>query len=263
MRGILLPMGLLACFLMVGCRSEGESALAEGNTLLNSTDPADWERAAEAFERSIETEVKARSQLVRAWSKVGVRKMNEADKMTVKREDEMQIHLIGGTAKRIGMMAAEYELYTAAISNLQLAARALPNDKMTWYYLGLSWGQISRGQPDGPRATEYLEKSDDAFKRAIKLDADFRNALYGRGIVLIIKKDTDEAERVLQHLVSLEPKEARGYFALGRVYYDRKEYQKAENVYHLLREMIPEKSPKRGLIEENLRKLEIMPKVRP
>ena len=76
------------------------------------------------------------------------------------------------------------------------------------------------------------------------------------------QKDTDEAERVLQHLVSLEPKEARGILpSVGSIMTE--EYQKAENVYHLLREMIPEKSPKRGLIEENLRKLEIMPKVRP
>jgi len=255
---------LILCVVGVsGCRSEGESALAEGNSLLNSKDPADWERAADAYIRSIETEVKARSQLVRAWTKVGERKMHEADKMTLKREDEMQIHLIGGVAKRIGMLQAEYELYTAAVSNLQLAASALPNDKMTWYYLGLSWGQLSRGQPDNADAEHLLEKSDQAYKRALRIDPDFRNALYGRGIVLVIKKDTDEAERVLQRLVSLEPKEARGYFALGRVYYDRREYHKAENIYHILRELVPQKSPKRAVIDENIRKLEIMGKGRP
>lgn len=254
---------LLICALgLVGCRSEGESALAEANALLSSKDPADWEKAADACLRSIETEVKARSQLVRAWTKIGERKMHEADKLTVQREDEMQIQLLGGVAKRIGMLEAEYELYTAAVSNLQRAASALPNDKMTWYYLGLCWGQLSRGQPENVNAGQLLEKSDQAYLRALKLDPNFRNALYGRGIILILKNDSAEAERVLQHLVALEPKEVRGYFALGRVYYERKEYHKAENIYHMLREMVPQKSPKRAVIEENIRKLEIMGKGR-
>jgi tetratricopeptide (TPR) repeat protein len=264
MRRVFLGLLLVLVTLVVtGCSSKGEISLSEGNDLLNSTDPADWERAADSFIRSIKTEVEARSQLVRAWTKVGARKMNEADKITVGREDQMKLNLEGGIAKRLGMLQSEYELYTEAVSNLQKAAHALPTDKMTWYYLGLCWGQLSRGQPDDARSNELLEKSDTAYKKAIKIDPDFKNALYGRGIVLVLKKDPDEAERVLQRLVALEPKEARGYFALGRVYYDRKEYQKSQNIYHMLREIVPENSPKRKSIEENIRKLDMMPKVRP
>ena len=86
----------------------------------------------------------------------------------------MQIHLIGGQqADRHD--GGRIRRYTAASA---IRCRpALPNDKMTWYYLGLSLGADLPGTTRRPQATENtLEKSDDAFKRAIKLDADFRNA---------------------------------------------------------------------------------------
>ena len=256
MRYVLL-IAMVVLLLCAGCRTDGEKALDEGVTLLGSNDPADWDKAVDSFKRSIVTEVKARNQLITAWTRIGRRQINEADKHTVGREDEMARLLEGGISRHMAMMEMEFELYHSAISNLQMSLTVLPNDKNAHYLLGLAYGQLSRGKFDPAESDALLQKADAHYRIALRFDPEQTAALYGHAIVLILLKNYSEAEQTCLQLIRLEPKEDRGYFAIARVYYETQEYRKAENMYRILLEILPAKSPKRALVEENRRKLDI------
>jgi len=250
-----LLMGMLAG---AGCSAtDGEKALEEGKRLLTSKDPADWEKGIEAFKRSITTEILARDRLATSLIRLGTRQINDADQFTVGREDEMARLLEGGIARHLAMREMEYSFYNNAVTNLETAARILPNDKNSYYLLGLAYGQLSRGKLDPGESDALLLKADASYRVALKLDPEYTSALYGHSIVLILLKRYPDAEQVCQRLIQLEPGETRGYFALARVYYEAEEYRKAENMYRVLLEILPAKSPRRALVEENLRKLDI------
>jgi cytochrome c-type biogenesis protein CcmH/NrfG len=243
----------------LGCKSEGEADFEKGRTLITSNDPADWEKAVEACKRSMTTEVRARAQLVNAWIRIGSKKISQADSHTIEREEEMARLLEGGIARHQAMQEMEYELYTSAVSNLEMAVSALPNDKNSYYLLGLAYGQISRGKLDPAESDLLLQKSEASYRTALNIDPEYVPALYGYAIILILQKRFPEAEKACMDLIGLEPKETRGYFALARIYFETEQYLKSENMYRVILELLPRKSPKRDLVEQNLRKLELVP----
>ena len=256
MRYVLFGITIVLLIACAGCRTDGESALDKGVTLLGSNDPADWDKAVDSFKLSIVTEVRARNQLISAWTRIGRRQLDEADKYTVNREDEMARLLEGGVARHMAMLEMEYEFYQNAISNFQMSLSVLPNDKNAHYLLGLAYGQLSRGKLDPSESDDLLLKADAHYRLALRFDPEYNAALYGHSIVLILLKRYAEAEQTCQKLIQLEPKEDRGVFALARVYYEMQEYRKAENMYRILLEILPAKSPKRALVEENRRKID-------
>ncbi|MDR2734398.1 MAG: hypothetical protein LBC99_07140 [Spirochaetota bacterium] len=268
-KGILILWALSIVGMSPGCKSEGEASFEEARTLITSNDPADWEKAVDAFKRSITTEVRARAQLVNAWVRIGSRKLNDADRYTIGREEEMARLLEGAISRHIAMQEMEYELYTSAVSNLEMAVSALPNDKNSFYLLGLAYGQLSRGKRDPAESEVLLQKSESSYRVALQIDPEYMPALYGYAIILILQKRYPEAEKSCLELIRLEPKETRGYFALARIYFEQgamdetkpraqtELFMKAENMYRVILELLPAKSPRRVLVEQNLRKLDL------
>jgi tetratricopeptide (TPR) repeat protein len=246
---------MVALLMGAGCRTDGERALDEGVKLLGSNDPADWDRAVDSFKRSIVTEVKSRNHLVSTWTRIARRQINEADKFTVGREEEMARLLEGGISRHMAMLEMEYQFYHSAISNLHMSLSVLPNDKNAHYLLGLAYGQLSRGKLNPSESDALLLKADEHYSIALRFDPEYIVALYGHAIVLILLERFHEAEQASLRLIRLEPREDRGYFALARAYFGMREFSKAENIYRGLLDLLPARSPKRAMVEENIRTL--------
>jgi len=268
-RSMLIVWALMIAWICPGCKSEGELSFEEARTLITSNDPADWEKAVEAFKRSITTEVRARAQLVNAWIRIGSRKINDADRYTIGREEEMARLMEGAISRHIAMQEMEYELYTSAVSNLEMAVGALPNDKNSFYLLGLAYGQLSRGKRDPRESEALLQKADASYRASLQIDPEYTPALYGYAIIQVLQKRYPEAEKSCLELIRLEPRETRGYFALARIYFEQGTAEeakpraqtdllmKAENMYRVILELLPAKSPKRAMVEQNMRKLDL------
>jgi tetratricopeptide (TPR) repeat protein len=83
------------------------------------------------------------------------------------------------------------------------------------------------------------ERAVEALKRAIELAPDHDRALYGLALSLIALRRLDEAIPLLKRNTRLQPMSPYGWYQLGRVYHDLARDDEAQKVLDHLRSFEP------------------------
>lgn len=234
----------------------GETALREGKKLLNSPDPADWNKALQQFQKSIEIEVRARNQMAIAYRKIALKKLDRAKAAVT--PEQFDAVLQARLKTKLGEAFTTIHLFHDAVSNLQAAVRITPNVKYLHYNLGICYSQLSRSTVQRWERNQFLDLAAAAYTRALGLDQNYQRARYGLAIVEMNKANYTRAAALLNELIKAEPENQRAYYALARVYYEDKRYNLASGTYRLLLELLPSGSTRAQKVRENLKKIRLM-----
>jgi tetratricopeptide (TPR) repeat protein len=149
-----------------------------------------------------------------------------------------------------GIAAYESDDYVAAISDLETAASARPDDAYVQFLLGSSYLQVddydhaeeplqraltlSPGYTDAEEGLAYIHTVTDRYEDGLKeysdvvrRDPDNESARLGMGTALNNLERYDEAISVFKEEVRRHPDSAEGYYSLGFAYSDSKRYDQA------------------------------------
>jgi tetratricopeptide (TPR) repeat protein len=126
------------------------------------------------------------------------------------------------------------QLYTGA-GNWNQAIEAFENavkygkdDAQTQYVLGVAYANRGKEQ----KKAEDLGAAERHYRNAIGKKGMYPDAEYGLAVLLFYEKDArEQAVVILENLLARAPSYYRGFFALGRFYYEMNKPKKALTVY--------------------------------
>ena len=96
-----------------------------------------------------------------------------------------------------------------------------------------------------------IEAAEYQYRRALEINGDFPDAIYGLSILLFYeKKEKEEGLNLMEKLVAGSPTYYRAHFALGRFYYETNQLKKALTVYENLYSELEKKSSDSSTIRE-------------
>jgi cytochrome c-type biogenesis protein CcmH/NrfG len=119
-----------------------------------------------------------------------------------------------------------------------------PNESLFWY----AYGEIYRVQ-------ERFDDAISAYRKAIDLDPPYPKALGKLALLLVERKQYDDAEALLIPAIRKEPKNAVNYLNLGVVYAARKKNKLAIDNYEKFLELAPKDDKDRARAKEAIREL--------
>jgi tetratricopeptide (TPR) repeat protein len=88
-------------------------------------------------------------------------------------------------------------------------------------------------------ATDRIDESEAAFRRALALDPKLDRAWYGLGLVLIRQRRFDDAVAALKRNTELQPMSPYGWYQLARVQLDRQQPEEARKIIRHLKKFEP------------------------
>ena len=155
-----------------------------------------------------------------------------------RKEVERTVDASGQLAVYYKMLAVEYmrgAMYSAAYDALEQAIAIQPENPILFFYSGVCAARMSKAKVIVEDRMLWLERSEALYRRAIALDPGYAAALYGLAVLYVFELDRpQEAEDLLERLLTVESKEIDGRFLLARVYYS---LGKLENAIELYREI--------------------------
>jgi tetratricopeptide (TPR) repeat protein len=147
----------------------------------------------------------------------------------------------------MGMYEKAYESFSRAI---ELDA----GNPVLFYHAGVCAGWVANAQVDPGSENEqeaWFATSQRCYQRALDLDPDYIDALYGYAVLLIIELDQpDEGIVYAEKIIKKEKKNIDAYFLLARGYYQAGEYELALDNYDRILEITTS-----GVVKERVRAL--------
>jgi tetratricopeptide (TPR) repeat protein len=209
-RGLLLAVAVAAAALLAGCDRREEDFYLDN--LLPMEKPA-----AGVEERSDERIAELRREIRRYRAEVE-RKVEAAQQL-------------GVYHKMLAVAYMRREMYRAAYDSLKEALAWHTNNAVLFYYSGICAAQISKSEA-GPEKTLWLERAEAAYKRALELDPDHVEALYGLAILYTFETGRlVEAEGLVRRVLALRARHEQGAFLLANILYRRGRLQEAAALY--------------------------------
>jgi tetratricopeptide (TPR) repeat protein len=129
-------------------------------------------------------------------------------------------------------------IYSEALRHLEQALKIFPDNEILHFYAGLCSARFGKSIVAVDRAAErarWYATAEAYYRRAIELYPDYADALYGLAILLVYELvRLDEAEDLLERLVSVETQDTDAHFLLAYVYYQTGRLQRALEQYELI-----------------------------
>lgn len=175
-----------------------------------------------------------------AHGEVSVQRVEEIEREIRRygKEVERTVDASGQLAVYYKMLAVEYmrgAMYAAAYDSLEQAIAIQPENPILFYYSAVCAARTSKAQVISEERARWLDRSELLYRRAITLDPGYAAALYGLSVLYVFElQRPEEAEELLEKLLTVESKEIDGRFLLARVYYS---LGKLENAIELYREI--------------------------
>ncbi|MDC7127035.1 MAG: hypothetical protein PQJ46_15790 [Spirochaetales bacterium] len=146
--------------------------------------------------------------------------------------------------KQIGiyyrMIALEYmslEMYGEALKSFEMAIQYFPTSPMLYYKAAVAAGQMTLAVYDADDDSYYFDKSEKYYKRAITLDANYKEALYGLSVLYIFELNKPlDAEPLLEHLCDISKSNFDARFLLARVKVLKGDTDSAVDLYSYIEE---------------------------
>jgi len=136
--------------------------------------------------------------------------------------------------------------YKGALDKYEQALQLDPTMGDIYFFVGNSYDNLYRPARQGEAANdEFLTKAIENYKKAAsleetstpirKLSLEYLVAAYGPDKL----NDPAQSEPIVQQMIELDPSEPTNYFALGRIYEDSGDYERAEETYLKAKEVRP------------------------
>ncbi len=110
--------------------------------------------------------------------------------------------------------------YKQALEPLRLAVQTLPKKPQTWNLLGMAF-----------QGDNKLEKSIQAYTKALKLDNKFAPGYFNLGTVYLERKDFQRAILSFTKYLQLNPNEPEGWLKLGSAQLESRNFSAAEDSF--------------------------------
>jgi len=130
-------------------------------------------------------------------------------------------------SSRAHLLAAQNDWGLALVDYNRLTASGNATAS-TWFNKGFVFEQL-----------DQLEQALECFQKACAMDPQLDRAWYGQGHVLIQLKRSDEAIHALRQNTVLQPMSPNGWYQLARVHMDRSEVEQAEKIMRHLQSFEP------------------------
>ena len=176
-----------------------------------------------------------------------------------RKEVERTVDATGQVGIYYKMLAIEYMrggMYGAAYDTLKQAIDIYPENPILFYYSAICAARMSRAQVLGEDRERWLERSVTLYRRAIDLDPGYADALYGLSVLYVFELERpEEAEALLETMLTVESKEIEGRFLLAGVYYRLGKLEQALELYKEI-ESLSEVEQKRQEARDNKKRIE-------
>ena len=122
-------------------------------------------------------------------------------------------------------------MYGEALKYLEKALEFYPeNDVIIFYLCAASSARLAKAKVNRPAAQELFQEAENYYLRALELDNNFSQALYGISVLYIFELDRiSDAEPYLDRLLEKESKNTSAMFLLARVYVYQERIEEAVN----------------------------------
>jgi len=119
------------------------------------------------------------------------------------------------------MLARAYitrRMYGPALDALEEAIRIETVNPVVFYRAGVAAGQLGNAAGGESEARRHFETAERYYERAIELDSEYVDALYGLAVLYTFELDRPEAALdLLERATTVEPGRARPFMLKGRV----------------------------------------------
>jgi cytochrome c-type biogenesis protein CcmH/NrfG len=135
--------------------------------------------------------------------------------------------------KMLALKYVDNGMYGLALEALDEAVAVYPENPILFQYMGVSAARAAKGLVADPAEQARLfARSETAYRRAIFLDPNYVNALYGLSVLLALELGrAGEAEPLLAKALEREPKNLDALFLLGRIAYADGRYGDAVDAF--------------------------------
>ncbi len=153
------------------------------------------------------------------------------------------------------LLAVEYidrEMYGPALESIHEAIRYFPENPLLFYLAGMCSGRMAKAAVNQPETREeFLSRAEEYYLRAIELDNQFTESLYGLSVLYIFEMDRiPDAEPYLNRILEKETRHIEAMFLLARVYVYEGRIEEAVELYDRIISY-GQSSEQRGRAEEN------------
>jgi tetratricopeptide (TPR) repeat protein len=164
-----------------------------------------------------------------------IRELNQGIKQyeeIVNRRVEASAQL-GEYYKMLGIEFVRRDMYGEALKYLEKALEYYPENEVIFYLCAASSARLAKAKVNKPAEQERLfEEAENYYLRAIELDNNFSQALYGISVLYIFELDRiSDAEPYVNRLLEKETKNTPAMFLLARVYVHQGRIEEAAAVY--------------------------------
>lgn len=127
---------------------------------------------------------------------------------------------IGEYYKMLAVAYIDRAMYGKALENLEEAIDYYPENSLIFYLAGMCSARMAKAAVNRPAEQEELfEEAENYYLRAISLDNDFVEALYGLSVLYVFELDrVMDAEPYLERILEKESRNTKAMFLLARVY---------------------------------------------
>lgn len=148
---------------------------------------------------------------------------------------------------KLGEKYLEKRLWDLAIASFEKSISYGKNTAFNHYSLAIAMANRGRDL----KSDRDIEAAEYQYRRALEINGDFPDAIYGLSILLFYeKKEKEEGLNLMEKLVAGSPTYYRAHFALGRFYYETNQLKKALTVYENLYSELEKKSSDSSTIRE-------------
>jgi cytochrome c-type biogenesis protein CcmH/NrfG len=135
--------------------------------------------------------------------------------------------------KMLALKYVDNGMYGLALHALDEAAAVYPENPILFQYMGVSAARAAKGLvADAAEQAQLYARSEAAYRRAIFLEPDYVNALYGLAVLLALELDrVEEAKPLLAAVLEREPKNLDALFLLGSIAYADGRYEDAVDFF--------------------------------
>jgi tetratricopeptide (TPR) repeat protein len=127
---------------------------------------------------------------------------------------------LGEYHKMLAIRYMDREMYGKALEHLEEAKEYYPENQVVFYYAGVCSARMAKAAVNDPEEQDrLLTQAENYYERAISLDNNFVDALYGMSVLYIFERDrVPDAEPHIDRILKIEKKNTSAMFLLARVY---------------------------------------------
>lgn len=157
------------------------------------------------------------------------------------------------------LLAVDYidrEMYGLALESIHEAIRYFPENPLLFYLAGMCSGRMAKAAVNQPESREtYLSQSEEYYLRAVELDNQFTEALYGLSVLYVFEMDRPgDAEPYLLRILERQTRHIEAMFLLARVYVYEGRIEEAVELYERIIDL-GQSQEQRSRAEENKARL--------